>query len=380
MNRILYIASINIDSKSGGGLACRAYYNAVCALYPGMVDLLMGAESCHNQYENLIPVAQRNLMQKIFSGTIHRFKSALVHYLKNTNKKYDLCIINVSIYAGDTIDLLHSYGIKTIVIHHNYEVEYFMTNKSIFTLKGRFPYIIRKLEKNAYKKADLNLFLTQPDLEKLESEYGKLDGDKNHLIGTFECGHKDLVYTENCNSNVVAITGSLCSYQTSESIKTFERFYFDAMRKDFSNLRLIIAGRNPTDSVMQFVDKNSDYISVVKNPEDMDVIIRNAGIYFCPTHIGGGIKLRVMDGLRNGLPVLVHEISARGYEEFFDAPYFKVYSDLSSFINGLKEISTYISENDTKNIRKTIIDKYYETFGFESGTERMRKLICQIVN
>lgn len=360
---------MNIASKSGGGLATLAYYNALCSIYPGLVDAALAEESCSGPYSSFIPIPSRSKLHSIFSGSLHRNKSFMKNFLKESADQYSICVINGSFYAGDMMDLIHSYGIKIVVIHHNYEVEYYMTNKSIFTFGGNFPYFVKNNERNAYKKADLNLFLTKPDMDKCAEVYGKTYAPC-HILGVFEASHKEFKPSHCLDKDLIVITGSLCTYQTYHSIEVFEKMYYEKIKNHFPEIRILLAGRDPAEQVLTFEKKHPNDIKVVANPDNMDEITNMGSVYLCVTCVGGGLKLRVMDGLRRGMPVLVHKVSARGYEQFVGKPYFQVYDDPPSFIKGLTTILKYIKPND-KVFQSEIIDSYQKTFGFESGTKRL---------
>ena len=84
---------------------------------------------------------------------------------------------------------------------------------------------------------------------------------------------------------------------------------------------------------------------MIPNPESIDDIITDSDIYLCPTRLGGGIKLRVMDGLRLGIPVITHSCSARGYDYFIDKPYFKVFDICLQFTEKLQELIAVVARN-----------------------------------
>ena len=74
-------------------------------------------------------------------------------------------------------------------------------------------------------------------------------------------------------------------------------------------------------------------VELIPNPEDMNKVIGSGDIYICPTRVGGGLKLRIMDGLKLGLPVITHDCSSRGYDAFYGTPYLKSFSNKEGFKN-----------------------------------------------
>ena len=89
---------------------------------------------------------------------------------------------------------------------------------------------------------------------------------------------------------------------------------------------------------------------------------------------GGGLKLRNMDGLRAGQPVLTHVRSARGYDALIRQPWFYSYEDTDSFRQGLEHIVQYINSKDYS--RSQIQAQYYALFGLKAGIERLKAILC----
>ena len=374
MNKILYIAPHDIKKRTGGALATLAYYNALVALYGDKVDIMMPAEVCDSSIQNAIPVRSRSHIMALLSGSLHRYKKTVMKLLSERAKDYQVCVINGGLYAGDMMDMIHRYGLKIMVIHHNFEREYAMDNKGLLTLGGRTSYFIVKNEKQAYQKADVNCFLTREDIDLFNKHYGKSPA-KSFLLGTFGPYDIELPHSIEPSQKIIAITGSMNSIQTMCGISDVHKNYYDIIKELCPEWELVIAGRNPRQEVYNLQKENPEKIRVIPNPENMDEVTSPASIFLCPTNVGGGLKLRLMDGLRMGLPILVHKVSARGYDIFFEKPYFKVYEDRESFKHGLQELLRFSSKGFS---RSDIQTEYLLHFGFKAGRERVNKIIKEL--
>ena len=383
MKQILFISTVNLHERNGGALATLAYYNAFKYLYGSKVDLALPAEYCYGDYDNAIAVPKRNRLLtycKVLTGRFHRYKDFFNRLLKKNSTRYGLVVMNGGFYAGDMVEMFQSYGIMVIVIHHNYEPEYHLDNKTLPTFGGITSYFVAKNERNAYLKADLNAFLTQSDIILHQQHYGIC---KKHpfLLGVFEpesCsfpGEQTTVERKNASYSVV-ITGSMNSVQTVCGIIDFKSKYFPIFKKFLPDWKVIISGRNPDQKIVQFADENADCVQVIPNPQNMDEVIAKGAIFLSPTNVGGGLKLRLMDGLRNGLAVLTHEVSARGYDVFFDQPFFQVYKDEESFVNGLKTLSDFVQNE--QGYSKAICEIYRSSFSFEAGCDRINLLMKEL--
>lgn len=374
MKRILYIAPHDLNKRTGGSLATLAYLNALLSLYGDIVDIMMPEEANNNTFHNVIPVKARSHVKALLSGSLHRYRAAVREHLAGHAGDYGVCVINGGLYAGDMMDMLHGYGLKIMVIHHNFEREYALDNKGLLTLFGRTSYFIVKNERRAYLRANVNCFLTQEDMVLFKTHYGE-SAARSYLLGVFEPQDVELPRSESHRKKNIAITGSMNSVQTMCGISDIHNNYYDIIRDLCPEWNLIIAGRSPRSEVYELQRDNPLHIQVIPNPPVMDDVVRKASIFLCPTNVGGGLKLRLMDGLRMGLPILVHKVSARGYEAFANKPYFKVYHDRESFKKGLNDILVYCSENHDGAL---IQDDYLMNFSFGAGCRRMSEAMAII--
>ena len=178
---------------------------------------------------------------------------------------------------------------------------------------------------------------------------------------------------KNPNPNLCfAITGTLSSFQTEVSVLPFLENIYPELLKILPNSKLIVAGRDPSVAMQKACAKYPSVL-LVPNPENMQDIMTQADVYICPTCVGGGLKLRVMDGFKAGLPVLTHAVSARGYEDFTKAKSMFVYEDKESFSKGLK---TLLKELDKGNLDHAAVKTVYNSvFSFEAGVARLRKIL-----
>ena len=383
MKKILFIASERVDLKSGGGLANRAFLDSLMTHYPQQVDVIQ-----LRHYSNDIDKApfyfvpqlsKISQLQQIICGHPHRLYKWMPSFLKEHGSEYSHCIINQSWY-GDLIPMLKTYGIKVAVIHHNYEAKYQMDNKLPSTLYGLTPAIIRRNERKALNLSSLNMYLTQSDFHKLSQVYGPHGIGKDAVIGIYEpaeSGRSKNIPKYPLPYNELVICGSLNNKQTEDAVINFFEDYYhildDTYCKDF---RLIITGRNPGNTIQSLATQHK-HVELIANPENIEDIIQQSGILICPVNRGSGLKLRIMDGMRLGLPILTHEISSHGYEPFFSYPWFQIYHDHKTFMSGLKQIVSLIGSKPT--LRNEIAECYQKFFSFECGDKRFIKAISSFL-
>ena len=371
---VLFITHHYLSGNSGGAFASRAYINAFAEITDEMT-LLYPVKDGLNLFDGInpkiktIPVAYvipkwRKLIHSL-TGKVHRYFKAANEFL--SEKKADVVVFDTSIVTFRLIDRFKAKGYKTIVIHHNYQYEYFRDNTRGL-LKLITLFWCKKYERDAVRKADINLTLTQQDVELLANNYNGGNRANFKVLGAFEnCRREPKNFQGRNSQNRFVITGSLSSYQTYASLKQWITHYYPLLKSVFPESTLTIAGKNPSAELVEMCRNNG--VIVVPSPLSMDDVLKNADYYICPTFLGGGLKLRIMDGLKWGLPVVTHSVSARGYDAFKDAGCLFAYSGNEDFILALQKL---------KNIsmtRQQIQNLYELLFSFDAGIKRLRDII-----
>lgn len=377
MGKILFITRHYLNENNGGSNATKGFIWSLAQIISDMT--LIYPE--HDDYDSKIFIPEnvsripvfdsRSKIQKgidMYRGKVHRFCDFVKKHLKNN--KYDIVIIDHSYTAIGVIQNVKKSGAKIISIHHNVEVDYIKDNEPSWLYRIPYNFFVKKGERDALELSDLNLTLTEADAEKFKSWY---PGINLHLNTIGICEYKPSVekhFKKRPFNNTFVISGSLCYKQSVKPIMDFIHKYFPIMEDGCPDCRLIITGRNPDGQLKTICDKYSN-IELIPSPDDIDAVIKRASVYVSPTYAGSGIKLRIMDGLRRGMPILCHEVSSWGYETIVKANMMYTYNDTDSFKTSFQNIlKCNINPND-------VYEKYLEYFSLESGIERFKKILSE---
>ena len=386
--KVLFFTHHYLDDNSGGSFASRAYINAFSEI----------ADSCLLMYPDRgIPISdfihkkcilkgvkyERSNLGKVidyYRGRMHRYMDVMIPQILDFNP--DIVVFDNSRTSGGMLKKIMKPGLKIITIHHNYEMEYYKGTKPFIAWRFPFLYYMEEAERTAVQYSDLNLTLTDEDIKLLQMHYDPLKTCKMEKIGCFESVPNVKVVDEKNESKkkrsdrefLFIITGTLGTYQTEVSVIPFLENEYQELLKLLPKSKLIVAGRNPSDKMKDVCSKYNS-IKLISNPENMHEIIARADIYICPTCVGGGLKLRVMDGLKAGLPVITHAVSARGYLDFSKAECMFVYDNKDSFMLNLEKVIAEI--NNGKLDSQKIKDLYNSKFSFESGVKRLKEILYQ---
>ena len=373
--RILYILKHNPWGIGGGCYACRNYLELFTELFKdSCFDVLICSEYLESQISKdfvnctFYPVSPRNKISQYLSPVtqiLHRHQRVAVSMIEKN--LYDYCIFDHNSIAGSLVGICKKKGIKTIVLNHNCELEYFRDNNSRLKNLLLLP-SVRKNERKAYLKCDYNIFLTDEDRDLFKNIYGE-SGTKTVVGGCFlrkgdVINHSVTPFNVACVKLV--ISGTIGNVQNRDGINFFLDELYEYLPE---NIEVVITGRNPTEEIIKKVAKLKN-VSIIANPADILEIVGKCDVLVCPTRLGGGMKLRLIDGLRCGLPVISHKVSARGYTAFVDKGIVCQFETAEEFGSCLVKVIDLIQNG---KIDKTIIGKCAEDiFSFEAALKRLK--------
>ena len=380
--RILYVLRHNPWGRGGGCYACRCYLEAFGEVFAGAaIDACVCAEYLVGVHTELfpgvrfIPVEPRGRLQKMLTPltqVLHRHQGVVSGMLRE--RSYDQVVFDHNAIAGSLVSLCREVGARTIVINHNCEVEYFGGNVHGVKRRVLLP-VVRRNERRSYLECDVNIFLTAEDRDMFASIYGR-SRTKSVVGGCFLPRGTQMVAPAERHSAptdgrrlTAVISGTIGNVQNMDGINFFINELYPVLPP---NIDVIITGQRPPEG---FAERLKAYtrVTLVPNPDDILDVVRRADVFICPTRLGGGMKLRIIDGLRCGLPVVVHDISARGYSAFFDKDYFFRFTTKEEFAAAVsKLIRSYAAGNVN---RAAIFADAHRAFAFSEAVERLNQVI-----
>lgn len=375
--KVLVVCYSKMKGYGGGVFAARATVNALASICED-VTVLFPADQDGERDEELFqnvrqigvtdPVSKaRKFLRCILRGTLHRMERVFGELL--AKESFDCIVFHNSKASRRLIGLAKVHGAKVVTIHDNYEPEYTRDSFPWYDLLYMLPITVRG-ERDAVLQSDLNLVLSIQDRNLLWERYDPDRRARIEVLGVFEYRDRPMpVLSDPVEEDVYVITGNLGARQTLDSLFPWLNEYWPLVQEKDPTAKLLVAGKNPGQVLRNTLESLG--AELVPDPADMDDVLLRGRFYVCPVSKGGGVKLRVMDGLRHGLPVLVHQVSARGYESFMDRSLF-VYDSRESFKDALDRL------RESKMERSTILETYSASFSFLSGTIRMKSLLSSL--
>lgn len=149
-------------------------------------------------------------------------------------------------------------------------------------------------------------------------------------------------------SNYFVFFGSWAREENCEALDWFIDNVYNNLSKDIS-FKVIGGGKMPESLKQKIITKpNIDYMGFVDNPYD---IIANAKAEIAPLHMGAGVKVKCVEALGSGTPIIGTEVAFEGIGE--------KYRDAMFMVNMPEEFVSIISSFDYPLEKKQQLKEFF---------------------
>ena len=116
------------------------------------------------------------------------------------------------------------------------------------------------------------------------------------------------------DSKTVLLIGSLFMINNQDAIRFYLREVHPHLTRDVEGYRLIIAGNSRKKGVawIEELVSNYDNVDIYDTPEDLDELYAQSSVFVNPMRYGAGVKLKTVNAIVNGLPVVATTIGNVG--------------------------------------------------------------------
>lgn len=174
---------------------------------------------------------------------------------------------------------------------------------------------IRKLEVQAIHAVD-DIWVISPEDKALIERMGK-DASRIHVIPPYY-NYPAIKLQEHVEQPTyqLLLLGSMEWYPNVVGAVWFIENVFQELVKQDDRYRLYIVGRDPSPRLWPY---RSEKITITGAVKSVDEYIRSCDFLIVPNTLGGGAKIKILEGIMKGIPVLATKESTVGYsEEIFD--------------------------------------------------------------
>lgn len=212
--------------------------------------------------------------------------------------------------------LLPGLALPRVLNHHNVE-SHMMRRRATRERNPALKLLLRleaanleRYERRWGAAYDAHITVSPLDRERLRSIIGP--GRVEVVDNGVDCGYFQFhPRTEQCRGLV--FTGGLDWYPNRDALRHFCREVWPLLepRPDGLTLSIIGGGRDP---VLERLAAHDPAIRLRGFVDDLRPALREAAVFVCPMRDGGGTKLKILDAMAQGVPVISTSLGCEGLE------------------------------------------------------------------
>lgn len=305
------------------------------------------------QYSPTLMETIESLVVMSSIDVIHADHSNMARVALELSKKYQIPI-------G-----LRLHNIEYLIWKRFYEGLGMFSPKRLFI--GQQYWLLKRLESKFIKNSDVTFPITNED----KNRALELAPKANVIIASagvdIEDWKPDISAIKEPFSMVIATTFNW--FHNVNAVQWFLDKVQPILHSKYSNVTLKIIGKNPPAKFGEYSDLGVDKLGYV---DEVQLYFNLSQVYIAPLFVGGGIRIKILEAMSMGLPVVATDVSAEGIEaresqglirantaEEYAHQIGKLF-DNDNLRNELgKNARKFIEENHTwKSNVKLIIDEY----------------------
>ena len=189
----------------------------------------------------------------------------------------------------------------------------FLTVERALKFKGGIKKFFYKNHLKNEKKSELfslklsNLIATQNEKDRNLLLKNGVDSAKIYCICPYYLHMFDV--KPDYNSKNIIFFGAMRRAENYLSVIWFIENVFNSVIKMYPGSKLFVVGNKPPDKLINYSSDNIIVTGFVKNPQQY---FEKSCCMVCPLVLGGGIKVKVLEGMSAGLPVVTNSIGIEG--------------------------------------------------------------------
>lgn len=269
------------------------------------------------------------------------------------------------LYA-DTISLAqyiaHKKDVKKVLNHHNIESQMLLRrvgNEKNWLKKLYFQWEGIKLEnyeRATCKNFDLNVTCSEIDTARLLKIAGKLNVES--VPNGVDLDYFIPVKGIDIKPKSLVFAGGLTWYPNLDAMTFFLKNVWPSLSQQISGISMTVIGRSPPQWMINLQEQYSN-LHITGFVDDVRPYLTEAEIYVCPIKDGGGTKLKILDALAMGKPLIADPIACEGINVENE----KNVLFASTADEYIRSIKTLLLDNESKTqmslqSKKLIIEQY----------------------
>ena len=309
------------------------------------------------------------------------YQPNIAQKLHNTLNKFhpDIVIIE-ELWTYHYLKIIKQFSCKIILDNHNIEADLLRQNYG--DLKLRLPRL-KAIEKNFIKQVDQVWVCSEDDKKLLKKMYG----NSSHVYSipnTINVNSYDNIYQENesypshlepTDHNILFL-GQYNYPPNAIAAKILIENIYPQIKQKYSDAKLLLVGRNPNGK-MREVSRQDPNIIVTGSVPDVRPYLAAASVMVVPLQKGGGTRLKILEALASGCPVISTSKGAEGIKAK-DRVHLLIKETPEDIIRGILELWT----NPTlmTSLIEQSIQLVKSQYSWEAITPEIEKVIAKLIN
>ncbi|MFQ3262052.1 glycosyltransferase family 4 protein [Reinekea sp.] len=264
----------------------------------------------------------------------------------------------------DTVGLMRSIpnvGLPVILNHHNIESEMLSRRASKAGIIGKLIYSLeamkmKRIERKYAPSVQLNITCSELDSKRLQ----KIAACKAECIpnGVDMSYFKRTSCYDISEVEGIIFIGGLDWYPNADAMEWFASDIYPVIAESIGEIKVDIIGRGTVNGLSRLASSNKS-VKAHGFVDDILPFMEKASVYVCPIRDGGGTKLKVLDALAMGVPLVAHPVACEGInvtdgkDVLFASTPIEFAKQINRIINE-KGLGEKLSQNGID-----LIDKYY---------------------
>jgi glycosyltransferase involved in cell wall biosynthesis len=179
---------------------------------------------------------------------------------------------------------------------------------------------VKRYEGQLVRVFDHTVAVTQPDARALQDAYISVYGQESAeatsiLVIPITVDSEEMLPLERLRgSHTILTMGTLHYPPNADGIRWFANEVFPLVLGEIPDARLRIVGKNPPKDFLKLQEDYPNNIIVTGYVEDLIPCFKDAGLVVVPVRAGGGMRVRILEALARGMPIVTTTIGLEGIE------------------------------------------------------------------
>jgi len=392
---ILFISTqLPFPPKSGGTIKSWNYISHLAERYEvGLACLLKEDDEEHlSAFKAKLSLTHcivkaldvpRNILSLInsylFSHSLNLYRNRSKSFQSKISKvagEYDIILID---HYEMFQYIPENYSGKLIVHTHNAEFSLWqrmaeVSSNPLIKLALRMEAArVKRYEQRIFQKADL-IYATPADIQ----SFRKAGIDSEKFSNTYHLGNEALLSLPNIEfdqtEKSLIFMGTLSWEPNIDGLLWFIEQVFPKIIKQDEKVKFYVLGKQ-SDKRLAKISQHIPQIELCGFIEDIDEYLKRSRLFIVPLRFGSGMKVKVLEGMYRGLPMVTTEVGAEGLEVEADQ-HLLIANEPERFANSclrlLKDKELWTALRDSS--RELVAEKYTWAPLFKEMDESLEQL------